>query len=138
MERYEHPQTSAMMDERSLGDLFGDLSQKASLLVRQEIQLAKVEMKQKATKASKELILIIVGAVLGNIALMALVAALIIGLGNVMDPWLAAFLVGGLLAIVAAILAVAGIQGLREMTPAPERTLATIEEDKEWLKQQMA
>jgi uncharacterized membrane protein YqjE len=138
METYTHPQPSTTVDDRSLGDLFGDLSQKASLLIRQEIRLANVEMKQKASKASKELALIIVGAVLANAALLALVAAVIIGLAEVVEPWLAALIVAVLLAIIAGIMAYAGIQNLRQMSPAPERTMATIEEDKEWLKQQLA
>ena len=59
--QYEHTNTN---NQRSLGDLFGDLSQKASLLARQEIQLAKIEMKQKATDAMSEIATIAVGGAL--------------------------------------------------------------------------
>lgn len=136
MTQYRNTTTTAR-DERSLGDLFGDLSTRASLLVRQEMQLAKVEMKQKAAAASKDISLIVAGAVLGNAALLALVAALIVGLANYMDAWLAALLVGAVLAIIAGILAYTGIQALRAMDPAPEGTIETLREDKEWLTRQM-
>jgi hypothetical protein len=130
-----HP---SVTDERSLGDLFADLSKKANLLVRQEIHLAKVELKHTATKAGKEVALIIAGTFLGNAALLSLVAALILGLASLMDVWLAALLVGVVLAAVAAALAGKGIQALRDMNPVPERTITTLEEDKEWLKQQVS
>jgi uncharacterized membrane protein YqjE len=127
-----------MMDERSLGDLLSNLSKNASFLVRQELRLVKVEMKEKVAKAGKEIALVGIAVFLANAALLSLVAALIIGLANVMDLWLAAFLVGALLAVTAAILATLGIQALRQINPKPERTLATLEEDKVWLQQQMS
>lgn len=129
---------NTVRNERSLGDLFGDLSARAGLLVRQEMQLAKVEMKQKATAASRNIALVVAGAVLGNAALLALIAALIVGLANFMDAWLAALLVGVVLAIIAGILAATGIQALRTMDPAPERTIETLREDREWLTRQMS
>lgn len=129
---------SSMMDERSLGDLLSNLSKNASFLVRQELRLVKVEMKEKVAKAGKEIALVGIAVFLANAALLSLVAALIIGLANVMDLWLAAFLVGALLAVTAAILATLGIQALRQINPKPERTLATLEEDKVWLQQQMS
>lgn len=136
MNTYTRPRPT-VTDERSLGELFGDLSQKAGTLVRQEIHLANVEMKQKASKAGREVAIVAAGVFLANAALLSLTAALILGLANVIEPWLAALLVGVVLAIVAGIMAAAGIQALRNMDPMPERTLATIEEDKEWLKQQL-
>lgn len=134
---FTRPQSS-MTDERSLGDLFSDLSKNAGLLIRQELRLANVEMKEKAAKAGKEIALVGAAIFLLNAALLSVVAALIIALANVMAPWLAAFLVGGVLAVIAAVIAAVGIQSLRQISPKPERTLATLEEDKEWLQQQMS
>lgn len=134
---YNRPQSS-VTDERSLGDLFSDLSKNAGFLIRQELHLANVEMKEKVTKAGKDIALVGTAIFLANAALLSLVAAFIIALTNVMDPWLAAFLVGAVLAVAAAILAAVGIQALKEINPKPERTLATLEEDKVWLQQQMS
>jgi uncharacterized membrane protein YqjE len=137
MNTYTRPPAS-LEEERTLGDLFSDLSQKASLLVRQEVQLAKVEMKEKATEASKEVALIVVGIFLGNAALLSLAAALIVGLSHFMEGWLAALLVGLVLAVVAGLLVAQGVQSLREMNALPQQTITTLQEDKEWLKRQMS
>jgi hypothetical protein len=132
----EHRQANTS-DQRSLGELFSDLSQKASLLARQEVQLAKLEMQQKAKEASREITTIVVGGFLANAALLAFTAALIIGLGQVMDLWLAALIVSALFALIAALLIAKGIAALKAMNPVPEQTLTTLREDKEWLAQQM-
>lgn len=134
---YNRPHSS-ITDERSLGDLFGDLSKNAGLLIRQEFQLANIEMKEKVVKAGKEIALVGIAIFLANAALLALVAALISGLANVMDLWLAAFIVGLVLAVTAAIMATVGIQALKQINPKPERTLTSLEEDKVWLQRQMS
>lgn len=123
--------------ERSLGDLFSELSQGTSLLVRQEVQLAKVEITEKAKKAGKDVALIAGGGLLGYVGVMALVAALILGLSTWMAPWLAAFLVGAVLVGIAAVLIITGLNDLQEIDPTPQRTVATLKEDKEWLTRQV-
>lgn len=133
--QYQQAQTN---NQRSLGDLFGDLSQKASLLARQEIQLAKVEMKQKATEATAEIATIVIGGFLANAALLALVAALIAGLSQFMDVWLSALIVGVVIAIIAGLLIGKGVTALQEMNMVPEQTVSTLQEDKEWLTQQFS
>lgn len=134
-EQYRQSQT---LDDRSLGDLFGDLSQKASTLVRQEVQLAKVEMKQKATEASTEVATIAVGGLIANAALLAFTGALILGLAEFMAPWLAALIVSLGFALVASLLVAKGVKALREIDPLPEQTITTLKEDKEWLTQHLS
>jgi hypothetical protein len=124
-------------DQRSLGELFADLSQKASLLAWQEIQLAKIEMKQKAIEASGEIGIIVVGGFLANAALLALVAALILGLAEFMAIWQAAFIVGIGVALIATLLIWKGVTALKKMNPVPEQTVMTLKEDKVWLTRQM-
>lgn len=124
-------------DPRSLGDLISDLTQNASVLARQEVQLAKVEMQQKVDEAKGNVAAIAAGAALANAALLALVAAAVFGLGLFMDMWLAALIVGAVVGIIAGLLIWRGIAALKEMTPVPEQTLATLEEDKEWLSRQL-
>lgn len=123
--------------EPTLGDLFSDLSSDASLLVRQEVQLAKSEMTQKAAKAGREIAVIAIGGVLGNAALLILLSALVLFLEAWMSLWLSALLVGVVVAVLAGILAWTGIQALKEMNMAPSQTVASLQEDKEWLAQQM-
>jgi uncharacterized membrane protein len=124
-------------DERSLGDLFSQLSQETSMLVRQEVQLAKVELTEKVTKAGRDVALIAGGGLLAYTGVLALVAALILVLATWMAPWLAALLVGLVFVGIAAILIVTGLNDLKEINPTPQRTVATIKEDKEWLTRQL-
>ncbi|MCA9874779.1 MAG: phage holin family protein [Anaerolineales bacterium] len=123
--------------EPTVGDLLSDLSAQASQLVHQEIKLAQAEMTQKASKAGQEIALIAVGGVLANAALLALVYAIILVLGTWMSLWIAALIVAIVVGIVAGILVWAGIDALKKINPAPTRTIATLQEDKEWLATQM-
>lgn len=123
--------------EPTIGELISDLSSNASLLLRQEMQLGKVEMSQKASQAGRELALIGVGGLLGNAALLALTTALILGLAMWIPLWVAALVVGTGLAIVAVLLISAGIQSLKNIDPMPTQTIDSLEESKEWLTEQM-
>lgn len=124
-------------EEPSLGDLFSRLSTDASTLVRQEVQLVRVEMMQKAREAGTYIALIAVGGVLANAALLALVATVILALAEIMDAWLAALIVGLALALLGGILIAVGMDRLRNIEPKPETTVATLRENKEWLAQQV-
>lgn len=132
--RYERPP----QPEPSLGDLFGELSREASLLIRQEVQLAKVEMREKAQKAAKDIAFMIVGGMLANTALLALVAALILGIAEFTAAWLAALVVGVVILGVAAVFIFTGLNDLKQIEPTPETTIETLKEDKEWMKRQLA
>jgi uncharacterized membrane protein YqjE len=123
--------------EPSLGELFSDLSAKAGLLVTKEVALAKAEMSQKVKKAGREITLLVIAGALGNAALLILLAGIVLALGVWIPYWAAAFIVGGVLAISAAILAWTGVQSLKEINPVPSQTMQTLREDKEWLTAQM-
>ncbi|MBK8902576.1 MAG: phage holin family protein [Anaerolineaceae bacterium] len=123
--------------EPTLGELFSNLSTGASVLVRKEVELAKAELSQKASKAGREVAVLAVAAALGNAALMCLIAALVLGLGYLVPLWAAALLVGVGLAIVAGVMAWASIEALKRINPVPEQTVETLQEDKEWLTAQM-
>jgi xanthine/uracil permease len=128
---------TVMRDQRSLGELFSELSQEASTLFRQEVQLAKVEISQKASEASKEIAFIGAGGAIAYAGFLALIAAAIIGFAEFMPMWLSALLVGVIIAGIGYVLMQKGISALKEMNPAPRRTIETLKEDKEWLKQQV-
>ncbi len=124
-------------EQPSLGDLFSTLSSQASLLFRQEMQLAQAEMTRKATRAGRNAAFVVLGAVIAQAAFLTLVAALVLALATVMKAWLAALLVGVVLAIVAALLVNFGLNKLKEIDPAPRQTIQTMRENKEWLTQQI-
>ena len=121
--------------ERSTGELVRDLSEQASMLVRQEIELAKAEMAEKGRKAGVGVGLLGGAALAGLLMLGALTAFLVLALDEGMSAWLAALLVTLLWGVVAAALALFGREKLREMgTPVPEKTVESVKEDIEWLK----
>lgn len=124
-------------EETSLGDLFSRLSEQASALIRQEIQLAQTEMTRKATKAGRDAAVIALGGLVALGAFFSVIAALILVLAQVMEAWLAALIVAVVLAIVAALLIQYGISKLKQIDPAPRRTIETMRENKEWLTQQI-
>ena len=123
-------------DDRSIGELVAELSQKTTTLVRQELQLAKAEMSQKATRVGKNVGFLVVGGVVAYTGLLAIIAAVVIVLGNVIPLWLSALAVGAAIALVGLVLVVKGANTLRQEDPAPRETIETLKEDKEWLRDQ--
>ena len=121
--------------ERPIGDLVKQLASQTSTLVRQEIDLAKAEMSQKASIAGKGAGLLGGAALVGLLAAGALTACLILVLSEAMAAWLAALIVAVVMAAVAAGLGLAGRNKVREATPpVPEQTVETVKEDVEWAK----
>ena len=128
----------AKRDDRSLGQLFGDLSRQLSTLVRQEIDLARTEMTSKATSAGRDVGMIAAGgaaAYAAFLALMVAVALVLVELG--LAPWLAWLLVALVVGAAAAFLILRGRQQLQRMDVAPRRTVETLKDDAEWAKERM-
>jgi hypothetical protein len=124
-------------DDRTLGELFAELSRETSALVRQEVALAKAEMSEKASTIAKNVVLLVAGGAIVYLAAVFILLALVIGLANLMEPWLAALLVGAVVAVVGAVLIITGINTLKTTTIVPEKTIATLKENKEWVQQQV-
>lgn len=123
-------------DTRSLGELFSELANETTTLVRQEIQLARTEMTQKATQAGKDMGMIGAGGALAYAGLLALIAALIIGLGELIPLWLSALIVGLVVVGIGYMLIQRGLTALKQIDPKPQQTIQTLQEDKEWVKEQ--
>jgi hypothetical protein len=120
--------------ERSLGDLFSDLSQQTSLLIRQEVQLAKSELSQKATQAGRAGAMLGAGGALVNAALLtftAMIVLLLVQWG--LQAWAAAGLTALLLGIGGFVLVRSGLGTLRQ-SMAPVETIDSIKETAQWLK----
>jgi ribosomal protein S18 acetylase RimI-like enzyme len=123
-------------DDRSIGELLAQLSQETAELVRREVQLAEAEMTQKAYRAGKNAGFVAAGGAVAYAGLLAIVAGMIMLLGRSRRrrPWLSAFFVGLSVAGVGSLLALKGIEALRQEGVAPQETLETLEENREWLK----
>ncbi len=127
--------TEAGSSDESLGELISHLANQSASLIRDEVELAKQELREKAKTLRSTVAVIAFGAVVGLIAVLALCTALIAGLSEYMAVWLAALIVGDVLAVIAGITVVTGISTLKHADLKPEQTIETLEENKEWLKE---
>jgi len=123
-------------EDRSLGELFADLSRETSTLVRNEVELAKTEMTQKASKVGKDIGFLAIGGAVAYAGLLAIIAAIIILLGGVLPMWLSALIVGIVVAGVGYALIQKGRDALKRDNLAPKQAIETLKEDAEWAKQQ--
>ena len=124
-------------DDRSLGDLFSDLARDTGTLVRQEVELAKTELSQKASRAARDIGVLAVGGLVAYAGFLALLAAVTLGLVAAgLDAWLAALLVGGVVGAVGAVLVRRGLGALKREELAPRQTVETLKEDAQWAKDQ--
>ncbi len=125
-------------DERSLGDLFSDLSRETTTLVRQEVQLAKAELTQSATEAARGIGMLVAGGVVAYAGLFFLLLAVVFGLIEVgWEPWLSALVVGLVVVAIGAVLVLRARESLKPANLAPRRTIETLKEDQEWAKEQI-
>jgi hypothetical protein len=123
-------------DDRSLGELFSELAQETSTLVRQEVNLAKTEMSDKASRAGKQVGVLAAGGAVAYAGLLAILAGVIVLLDNVMPLWLSALLVGIVVAVVGYLLVRRALEGLKREDYAPRETMETLKEDQQWAKDQ--
>ena len=127
-----------LRQERSIGELFGQLTQDMTLLVRQEIQLARTEMSEKLSRFTTNLISVLSGGFVAYLGGLALVAALILAirdLANISLAW-SALIVGAVLAIVGYVMLQKGVKELKLVDLAPRRTVETLKDDVQWAKEQ--
>ena len=123
-------QRQAPAEDRSLKDLFSDLTAELSFLVSREVELAKTEMKEKASLAAKGGVAMALGGVAALLAVLLLSFAAAWGLAEVIAPGLAFLAVGVVHLIVAAVMLAGGRKRLARMKPpAPEQTMATLKQD---------
>lgn len=115
--------------DRSLGSLFADLTQETSGLVRQEVELAKAEMSEKASQVGSAVASLAVGGALAFAGFLILLQAAVVALSEVMEPWLASLIVGGVVALVGIVLLLKGRSDLKTQNLAPRRTMESIQED---------
>jgi uncharacterized membrane protein YqjE len=122
--------------DRSPGEIVKDIVENAQEIIRSEVRLAKAEIREESRKAAAAGISFGTGAVMGLYAVGFLLAALTALLGRVMPWWGAALIVGALLAIGAAVAISGGMKKWKEVNTTPEKTIADVKENVEWLKRQ--
>jgi xanthine/uracil permease len=122
-------------EERTISQLFSELTKETSDLVRQEVRLAKAETSEKITQAGKGIAMLAAGALVAFAGLLALVAFLIIALNGVMQTWLAALIVGALVMIIGVALLQKGRNELKAQNLVPRRTTESLRRDGQLVKE---
>ncbi|HVG24193.1 MAG TPA: phage holin family protein [Thermoanaerobaculia bacterium] len=128
---------SSVRQERSLGELFSDLTEQTRVLVRQEIDLAKTEVSEKVSGVGKDIGSMVAGATVLFIGALTLVAALVIGLGHLITYGGAALLVGVIVTGAGAWLVMRGLNDIKQRNFKPEKTAQALKETKQWAKEQI-
>ncbi|WP_433271622.1 phage holin family protein [Actinosynnema sp. CS-041913] len=128
------PRASAEDDNVTIGELVGELTQDLSRLMRQELELAKAELRQEASKAGKATGMLAAAGFAGYMTAVLLSLAAVFGLAHLMGLGWAALVVAVLWGIAGAVLFTTGRTRLRKVSPKPERTIETLKEDAEWLR----
>jgi hypothetical protein len=125
------------LKDRPIGELLKQLSQETATLVRQELELAKAEVRDKGKKAGIGAGLLGAAGVVGLAGLGALTAFLILLLDLIFPAWAGALIVAAVYGLIAAVMALRGRDKVKEASPpAPEQTIETVKEDVQWVKTQ--
>lgn len=121
---------------RPVVDVLQDIIRNIQEIVRSEVRLAKTEIRDEAAKAKSAGLLIGVGAVTGMFAALFLLLMIVYAVSLVLPQWAAALIVGAAMAIVAGLALSTGRKRLKQLHATPERTVETIKENVQWVKQQ--
>jgi hypothetical protein len=128
------PDQHEHIEQTSVGDIIGNISNDLSQLFRQEIELAKAELREEAGKSGKAAGMLGGAGFAGYLAVVLLSFAAVFGLANIMDAGWAALIVAAVWAVIGAVLYTSGRKKLKTVDPMPRRTVDTLKEDAQWLK----
>jgi hypothetical protein len=128
--------TTDAPSDASLGGLVGQLTTDLGALLRDEVQLAKVELKEDATRAAKAGGMLGAAGFAGFMTVLLLSFAAAWGLAEVVPIGVAFLIVGIVWGVVGAVLYAAGRARMREVDVKPEQTIETMQENIQWAKQQ--
>ena len=126
-------------ESRSIGELLRDLANDSTALIRQELALARTEAQEKLHQSITAVVLIVAGGFLGFAALIVLLDALVYGLTEAgIERWLAALIVGGVVAAIGFLLVRKGQNDLSATRLTPDRTAASVRKDINLVKEQVS
>lgn len=124
---------------RSIGELLRDLASDSASLVQQEFALARAEAEAKLHQMIMAAIELLVGALVAFAALIILLDAGVYSLTEAgLQRWLAALIVGGVVAVIGFLLVRKGQKDLAATRLAPERTAANLRKDLDLVKEQVS
>jgi hypothetical protein len=124
--------------EPALGDLFRKLADDSGTLIRQEIALAKSELKESVGTAVSEAVWVPVWGAIALVGALVLVAFLVVGLGAILDNyWLSALIVGLVFAGGGGLMAMMALRKMKTISLAPDATIQTLKQDRAWAKSEL-
>jgi len=130
---------AATQESRSIGELLRDLANDSTALIRQELTLARTEAQEKLHQSITAVVLMVAGGFLGFAALIVLLDALVYGLTEAgIERWLAALIVGGVVAAIGFLLVRKGQNDLSATRLTPDRTAASVRKDINLVKEQVS
>ena len=138
MTRIDPDPTERKQPDKSLGDLFGDLSQEFTDLVRTQTELAKTEIRTQTDRAKQAAGAFGAAAVAGYMALIMLSFAAAWGLSEIVPEGVAFLIVGVLYAVGAGVLFLRGRAKVKELSLVPQETVESLKEDVQWARQNMS
>ena len=117
-------------NNKAVGELVQDLSQQTAALVRKELQLAQIELTEKGKRAGIGAGLFGTAGVIALYAVGVFIAAAVMGLATVIEPWLAAVIVGVVMLAAAGIASLMGKKQVEQaVPPAPEQAIQSTKRD---------
>jgi hypothetical protein len=123
-----------MTTDRKVSDVLQDIVKNVQDIVRSEVRLAKAELRQEASETARSGLWLATGVVLALSAWTLLVWSGVYALASVVPLWAAALAVGLVSAGVSALSIISGTRKFKRIHPIPERTVQTLKENVEWLK----
>ncbi|HEX7089297.1 MAG TPA: phage holin family protein [Longimicrobiales bacterium] len=133
--RWDGEERREAQAEAPLGSLIRDLGQDGAALVRQEINLAKLEFKEAIGQITSGAMGAAIWAGLALVGGLALTACLILLIGMALDGayWAGALIVGAVFVLVGGLLAWRSVKKIRETDVKPDQTISTLKEDRRWI-----
>ena len=124
-------------NNRSLGDLFSELTLEVRTLFRKEMELLKSEMSDKMVEIVKDAVAIGVGGVLLFVGFLTIVAAIVFGVAVFIPLWFSALIVGMFFISIGLVFVQKGRKNLTHMKMAPEKSTETFKETVQWAKTEL-
>lgn len=123
-------------DERSVTQILQDMFTNVQEIVRSEMRLARAEIGEETNKALRAFAVLAAGLILGLYAVGFLLLSAVSALAAVLPDWLGPLLVGLIVAVIATALILIGRNRIKTVSPVPQKTIASVKEDAQWVKDQ--
>jgi hypothetical protein len=136
-ENLRDTRASSQSGNRTFSQVVQEMFNHLAEIVRSEIRLARVEVRQDLAQLTRASVFVVVGGIFALYALGFVLLGAVYALGTSMAPWLAAVLVGGAVGLLATILLLVGRTKLRQASLKPDKTISSVQENITWMKKQV-